>query len=179
MAGTIVLIHGAWMTPACWDGFARRYRDRGYTVIAPDLRGIGDLLPEYPRNAPRHGRSHQSEEAYAWSSLILGKPLLGQRVTDLVAIVRAMNAPVRVAALDTMTVPAAFAMALEPSIELLHCSGGLASYRSLLESEAYSHPFANFLPGVLEETDLPQLLAGRRVIYQKEARWDLETLARL
>ena len=26
MAGTIVLIHGAWMTPARWDGFAGRYR---------------------------------------------------------------------------------------------------------------------------------------------------------
>ena len=35
MAKTIVLIHGAWMTPLCWEGFVHRYRDRGYDVIAP------------------------------------------------------------------------------------------------------------------------------------------------
>src|SRR3546814_11084973 len=35
---------------------------------------------------------HNSEEHYAWASLILGKPLLGQRVEDVLAIVRGMLA---------------------------------------------------------------------------------------
>ena len=35
MAGTVVFIHGAWVTPACWDAFAGRYRERGWSVVAP------------------------------------------------------------------------------------------------------------------------------------------------
>jgi pimeloyl-ACP methyl ester carboxylesterase len=32
---TVVFIHGAWLTPACWDGFRARYEARGWRVIAP------------------------------------------------------------------------------------------------------------------------------------------------
>jgi pimeloyl-ACP methyl ester carboxylesterase len=35
MAKTIVLIHGAWVTHACWDFFKSRYEARGYEVLAP------------------------------------------------------------------------------------------------------------------------------------------------
>lgn len=35
MSKTIVLIHGAWLTPACWDRIKPRYEEKGYTVIAP------------------------------------------------------------------------------------------------------------------------------------------------
>lgn len=38
----ILLIHGLWMTPRCWDRFRRYYAERGYRVHAPDwprLRG--------------------------------------------------------------------------------------------------------------------------------------------
>ncbi|MCY1017171.1 alpha/beta hydrolase [Pyxidicoccus sp. MSG2] len=32
---TIVLIHGAWLTPVSWEGFRARYEARGYKVITP------------------------------------------------------------------------------------------------------------------------------------------------
>jgi pimeloyl-ACP methyl ester carboxylesterase len=35
MFKTVMLIHGAWLTPASWNLFARRYEARGYTVVAP------------------------------------------------------------------------------------------------------------------------------------------------
>lgn len=35
MTKTIVLIHGAWLTPASWDQFAMHYEARGMKVIAP------------------------------------------------------------------------------------------------------------------------------------------------
>jgi alpha-beta hydrolase superfamily lysophospholipase len=57
MSRTIVLIHGAWMTPACWKGFVSRYQDRGYTVIAPawpyDDRPVAEL-----RRAPAPELAH-------------------------------------------------------------------------------------------------------------------------
>jgi pimeloyl-ACP methyl ester carboxylesterase len=35
MTNPIVLIHGAWMTPAGWDFFRARYEEQGYSVLAP------------------------------------------------------------------------------------------------------------------------------------------------
>ncbi len=32
---TVVFIHGAWVTPACWDQFVAFYTKRGYRCIAP------------------------------------------------------------------------------------------------------------------------------------------------
>ncbi|HKP59167.1 MAG TPA: alpha/beta fold hydrolase [Polyangiales bacterium] len=34
-ADTIVLIHGLWMTPLCWEHWIERFSSRGYSVIAP------------------------------------------------------------------------------------------------------------------------------------------------
>ncbi len=47
MSKTILFIHGAWVTPACWERFKRRYEARGYTCIAPawpyDERSVPEL----------------------------------------------------------------------------------------------------------------------------------------
>ena len=64
----------------------------GTVVCAPDLRGIGDLKPEYSPGAPSYTGEHEDEENYAWASLMLGRSLLGQRVTDLLAVIEALSA---------------------------------------------------------------------------------------
>ncbi len=141
----------------------------GYAVCVPDLRGVGDLTPAVGRGAARHARDHNSEEEYAWSSLILGRPLLGQRVTDVLAVLRAVHAPgarVVVAAQGKMTVPALYAALLDTEVSGIYLSGGLASFRSLVETEEYVYPFANFVPGIAGFMDLPEIvrsLAPRRV----------------
>lgn len=47
MLPTIVLVHGAWMSPASWQGWVDRYEARGYAVLAPawphDDRPVADL----------------------------------------------------------------------------------------------------------------------------------------
>ena len=146
---------------------------QGCPVCLADLRGIGDLRPEFPRGAPGHARWHQEEEAFAWASLILGEPLLGQRITDILALAAALRnySPVRgrklvLTARGHVTVPALFAAALDPDIAELYLAGGLVSYRSIVETEDYKHPLANFVPDVLRRTDLPQVaatIAPRRV----------------
>lgn len=40
--GTIVLIHGLWLTPKSWDGWKARYERAGYKVIVPAFPGISD-----------------------------------------------------------------------------------------------------------------------------------------
>jgi dienelactone hydrolase len=146
---------------------------RGYAVCVPDLRGLGDLTPEYPRGPAHYARSHQAEEDFAWGSLILGKPLLGQRVTDILTIAAALrrHAPVSgkrlvLAASGKLTIPALFAAALDREISQLYLAGGLVSYRSIVDTEEYNTPFADFVPDVLRHTDLPRIadaLAPRRV----------------
>ena len=39
-AGTIVLIHGLWMTPLSWEKWIEHYEGKGYKVIAPGWPGI-------------------------------------------------------------------------------------------------------------------------------------------
>lgn len=140
---------------------------RGYPVCAASPRGIGDLHPEVGRGAADYARAHNDEENYSWASLILGKPLLGQWVTDILALAAALGARADlqgrrliVAAFDKLTVPAQFAAALEPRIERLYLSHGLISYRSIVETEEHRVSFANFVPNLLRHTDLPELTAS-------------------
>ena len=155
--------NGRWHEGELYQNLAMR----GYAVCVPDLRGVGDMAPEFGRGSAHYGRSHQEEENYAWASMILGRPLLGQRVTDILAVLQAISRypalagrKLRVAAQGKMTVPAAFAAALEPRVDSLYLSGGLISYRSLVDTEDYFHTFANFSPKLLLHTDLPEIIAG-------------------
>ena len=154
---------GEWREGGLYDSLAAR----GCVVCAPDLRNTGDLTPEFGRGSARYTRPHNSDEDYAWASIILGEPLAGQRVSDLLAVVRGLRARpdlaarrVRVAARGTATVTAQFAAALEPGIDSLYLAGGLASYQRIVDSESYSYPFGNFVPDVLRHTDLPEIAAG-------------------
>lgn len=52
MAKTIVLIHGAWLNSASWEGFKARYEARGYNVLAPDWP-YDDRPPAELRVSPR------------------------------------------------------------------------------------------------------------------------------
>jgi len=145
----------------------------GFMVCAFDVRGIGDLTPEVGRGNAGYTAPHAAEEAYAWASLILGHPLLGQRVEDVLAMARAVHAwrgagrGVILAANGPMAVPALCASALEPLIGTAYLARGLVSWSSLLEGDTYTEPFSNFLPGVLKKTDLPfvaRLASPRKIV---------------
>jgi hypothetical protein len=114
-----------------------------------------------------HAWWHQDEDQWAWASLIMGRPLLGQRVHDLRSLVSALleveefkTHRVVIAARGKMTVPALFTTAVEPRISGLYLTEGLVSFRNLVETEDYSHAFANFIPRMLHQTDLPELVAS-------------------
>ncbi len=147
---------------------------QGFAVCVPDVRGIGDLTPEYGRGAAHYARSHQGEEDYAWSAMILGKPLLGQRVTDILAAAAAWRAypgmsgrKLRLAARGRLAVAALFAAALDPEIDEVYLSEMLISYRSIVETEEFRTPLADFVPSLLRHIDLPEVarsIAPRKVV---------------
>jgi len=173
--------------------------ESGIAVCAADVRGIGDLQPGFSAGAASYTREHQSEENYAWASLILGHSLLGQRVTDILALVQAFasaypRAQIVVAARDRMTVPALCATALEPRVTRVYLARHLVSWRSIAESDQYSQPLANFAVDALRHTDLPQIaksIAPRSVIVsgavgadgkllrEEAPAWNFDALSRL
>ncbi len=142
----------------------------GLAVCAFDVRGMGDLRPEVGRGNASYAVPHATEEAYAWASLILGKPMLGQRVTDVLAMVEAVvqhvgGAPrVLLAGAGAMALPMLCAGAISTAVHGVILAGGLRSWASLLETDEYEESFANFVPGILERLDVQQIeaLAGPR-----------------
>jgi dienelactone hydrolase len=169
--------NGRWHEGELYDQIA----SSGVAVCAADLRGVGDLEPQYSAGAVGYERSHQSEEDYAWAGLILGRPLVGQRVTDVLAFMQALaaaypRAQIGVAAREKMTVAALCAAAIEPRIASVYLCRGLPSWRSLVESDTYSQTLANFVPDVLRKTDLPQIARslGSRVVTGEA--WDVGTI---
>ena len=212
----LLLLEPSGRNGAGWQegGLYQMLAGNGHIVCVPDLRGVGDLTPEMGRGAARQAERRNAEEEWAWGSMMLGKPLVGQRVTDILALQEALRHhagvaghPLIVAARGEMTVPARFAAALDSNVTALYLSGGLLSYRNIVETEYYNHPFANFLPHVLQHTDLTELPGPKRIIlagtvnaagqpaaidivktaYAKlsnvevvaESRWDLATLSAL
>jgi hypothetical protein len=136
-------------------------------ICAAGLRGIGAVSPEFSPGAAEYEAWHEQEENYAWASLALGKPLVGQRVQDILAFVNALRVHpttksrhIYVAALGKLTVPALFAAAIHPEIRGLYLAGGLASFDNLVQTEVPAYSFANYVPGLLNHTDLPDLTAS-------------------
>ena len=150
-----------WREGELWEGLSEHA-----IVCAPDIRGIGDLRPEFSPGAPEYAEEHEQEENYAWASLVLGRSLLGQRVTDLLSITQAVQSyfpnvkQTLLAAGGHLTVPALCAGLLNPDIGRLLLSGHLISWSDIVETEMYTVPFANFVPDVLASTDLPEIAAA-------------------
>ncbi|RYD45473.1 MAG: alpha/beta hydrolase, partial [Verrucomicrobiaceae bacterium] len=51
MKRPIVLVHGLWVTPHCWDKFRSYYESRGHQVLAPAWPGVGDNAASMRRDA--------------------------------------------------------------------------------------------------------------------------------
>jgi pimeloyl-ACP methyl ester carboxylesterase len=77
MSRTVVFIHGAWVTPLCWEPFIRVFEQRGYTCLAP-------AWPYHDRPVEELRRSPSPELARLGASGIVG---------DFERIVRGLDEP--------------------------------------------------------------------------------------
>ncbi len=156
------------------DGLYHRLAQSGRIVCAADLRGLGDCRPEVGRGNSAYTIPHDSEEDYAWASLMLGNSLLAQRITDILAVAQALRNDSSIArargfalaAKGRLTVPALFAFTASVTVESLYLAGGLVSYQNLLETESYKQSLANIAWNLFRAADLPLLAsqaAPRRI----------------
>jgi pimeloyl-ACP methyl ester carboxylesterase len=77
MSRTVVFVHGAWVTPLCWEPFIRFFRARGYTCLAPPW-------PYHDRPVEELRRSPSPELARLGASGIVG---------DFERIIRGLGEP--------------------------------------------------------------------------------------
>jgi dienelactone hydrolase len=129
----------------------------GHAVLSLDLRGTGELAG--------------SEFKEAFLSQHLDRPLLGQRVSDVLAVLRSYNMfGYDVIGVGSAAPVALHVAALHPQVHRLTLEGGLVSWAASAKTPLAKTQLANIVPGVLKVYDLPDLVAslrGRTVVIRR------------
>lgn len=140
------------------DQLAKQY-DR---VIAVDLRGIGDTAPGKLKPGRAAYFGVDSKEAFL--GIHLNRPLLGQRVSDLLfhflpVSVEGIKLPtVHIIARGPIVGLAALhGAALNPNVTSVTIEDGLLSWSNVVQTPVSYNQLTNVVPGVLKHYDLPEL----------------------
>ncbi len=140
----------------------------GHAVCAISLRGLGITLPQFPNSGPVYynGSVHLNER-FAWTSLVMGIPVIGQRVWDTMRAVDYLvsrpdvdPAQLRIIGVGGAGIAAMMAAFLDNRPRSVLVDQTLVSYASIVESESYSLELSWFVPGILRSFDLPDIAAG-------------------
>ena len=160
---------------------------KGFAVCAIDLRGLGLSVPHDPAAGPIYYHDGSLLERYVWAFFALGKPVLGQRVWDFLRCLDYLQSrrdvdQNRICGLAEKgaALAALLAGAVDDRLQSLLLDRPLATYQSVVESQAYSLDLSWFLYGVLRHFDIPDLigsLAPRPCWILNAADSDGETLA--
>ncbi len=151
-------------------GIAEWLARKGFTVLIPDLIGIGETGPGYFR-----GDSHIGDVSYnVWFTPVLtGRSIAGVRAADVVRLTRLLGGyfgmkEVLALARGELAAELLHAAAFEPEISRVALLEPLTSYNSLVSSRFYDPRFIHgAVPGMLRHYDLPLLaasLAPRRLL---------------
>ena len=152
--------------PRLFEAVARQ----GRVVAIADVRGFGET--QSPRNVreanvnyfdPRDGM----DADFTYASFFLGRPLLGMRVWDALHVLEYVRSRsdvdanrVGIAGRGWGGMVSLFAAALDTRVAWVLLEGMPASYGEIALREEYAQPVSLMLPGVLEDFDLPDVLAS-------------------
>jgi hypothetical protein len=135
----------------------------GQTILAFDMRGTGETADAEVHNDPKF---LNKEYRNAVLALYNGKPLMGQRVTDVFMALdfiysdsRLKNKPVRFIAKGNITPAALHAAFLDKRISKLVISGNINSWKQYLDNPVELNQQSQVIPGVLQYYDLPDLVS--------------------
>ncbi|TDU81735.1 acetyl xylan esterase AXE1 [Prosthecobacter fusiformis] len=136
---------------------------------ACDVRGIGESQPN-TCGSNQFLRPYGSQYFYAAHGLMLNRPLLGQRVFDVLRVIQALRAAghqeIHLAGRGWGALPAAFAALLSTDVKQVTLKNALSSYQDVATDPEYQWPYAFMLPNVLTHFDLPDCyaaLAGKKL----------------
>src|SRR5207244_2628833 len=152
----------------------RALEGRGHAVVVIDPRGVGPLRP----NLAVRGHDYADplagvEENIAYNAFLVGKSLLGMRVTDVAAAVRQLTekrrpAQVVLCGRSDAALVACLAAAIDPSVTRVAVEGLPLSFGPLFDSVGRPVNAASILPGLLRDfgdvTDILAEIAPRKVL---------------
>jgi len=151
-------------------GEIEQFVSNGYTVLAPDLLGTGEMGPgTFKGDASFEGVSHN----IWYASMLIGRSITGIQagdVTRLLLLIKRMNSGVRIYgfAREEMAAVLLHAASFNPMIETVILIEPYSSYNSIVMNRFYKHNFIpSTVPGALKEYDLPDLatsIAPRKLI---------------
>jgi pimeloyl-ACP methyl ester carboxylesterase len=132
----------------------------GSRVLALDLRGMGETAPGKAAGGRPNYFGVDTFEAFV--ALHLNRPLLGQRTTDLLAVVAKMadeSDDIRLIGVGSAGPAALHAAALEPRVKRLTLEGALVSWSAVVRTPVSHDQLTNVVPAALAVYDLPDLAA--------------------
>ncbi len=143
---------------------------QGKRVLALDLRGLGETAPGTAKAPAYFGVDFKE----TFMALHLNRPLLGQRVRDVLAVVETVTGQtpegVTLVGIGKSGPIALHAAALDRRIKELTLDRSLASWTSVVQTPISYDQLTNVVPGALAVYDLPELaatLAPRQLTIQK------------
>ena len=133
------------------------YQKNHQEVWVLDLRGLGETSP---RPVPAKTTYFGVDDKAAFLSLHLNRPLLGQRVLDVLSMMKAVNNDsIHLVGIGTTGPIALHAAALDSRIGAITLDNSLHSWISVAAQPISYNQLANVVPGVLRVYDLPELAA--------------------
>ena len=131
-----------------------KYQKNHQEVWVFDLRGLGETAPSVPKKAGYFG----ADQKEAMLSLHLNRPLLGQRVLDVLSLLKAIKADkVEIVGVGTTGPVALHAALFDGRIGEVTLENSLKSWQSVVETPISINQLTNVVPGVLRYYDLPEL----------------------
>ena len=157
------------------EDFAVALCRRGFMVIAPEVLSFGRRRdPREQAMAPGRSSCH----APAWWGIMLGKPLIGLRVWDIMRAIDLLETrpevdPERIGIMGISGggMAALFTSVLEERLRAIVISGYLCTFRDSIL--AIDHCHCNYVPGILQDGemyDIAALLAPRPFLIEAGTR---------
>jgi cephalosporin-C deacetylase-like acetyl esterase len=166
----VIYLDGAGMAAAARPGGpVEKLVINGKEVLALDLRGMGETAPAAGKN--EMVKSFGSDWKEAFLGQHVARPLLGQRVYDLLAILNEEeHAAIRqgekqaiqdlqVIGVGTAGPVALHAAALDPRIKSVVVERSIVSWSAVATAPLNKDQLTNVVPGALRVYDLPELAA--------------------
>ena len=144
----ILFVHGGGKTRDL--GAIEKWTAGGHGVVAVDLRGMGETEPEAPHRGLSNFFTPEWKEAYI--SFNMNRPLLGQRVRDLLSVVGAIDQDgrgVHVVAVGAAAPVALHAALLDPRDPRAD-AGGHGDLLTAGDVGDHDQPAVNVVPGSAE-----------------------------
>ncbi len=181
----VLFVHGAGKAAAVESGgLIQKQVEVGNEVLAIDVRGFGETAPVPPAAKPSYFGSDFKE---TYLALHLNRPLLGQRVYDVLSVMAYLKGdqtafpkvPVYLWGIQNGGPIAMHAAAFEPRFEAVVTNRAVQSWGSVVRTPINYHQLTNVVPGALKRYDLPDLaslIAPRGLVVQAAVNPRLELL---